>query len=50
MDELTIPFLGDRRAGWQYPFRSLSEAGAALRAAVTGRSAAQTRCLARTSR
>ena len=23
MDELTIPFLGERRAGWQYPFRSL---------------------------
>jgi predicted amidohydrolase YtcJ len=30
MDELTIPFLGDRRAGWQYPFRSLQDAGAAL--------------------
>jgi predicted amidohydrolase YtcJ len=30
MDELTIPFLGDRRAGWQYPFRSLLDAGAAL--------------------
>ena len=28
--ELTIPFLGDRRAAWQYPFRSLQEAGAAL--------------------
>ena len=23
MDELTIPFLGKRRSGWQYPFRSL---------------------------
>ena len=30
MDELTIPFLGDRRAGWQYPFRSLQDSGAAL--------------------
>jgi predicted amidohydrolase YtcJ len=30
MDELTIPFLGGRRAGWQYPFRSLESAGAAL--------------------
>jgi predicted amidohydrolase YtcJ len=30
MDELTIPFLGERRAGWQYPFRSLLDAGAAL--------------------
>jgi predicted amidohydrolase YtcJ len=30
MDELTIPFLGARRAGWQYPFRSLAEAGASL--------------------
>jgi predicted amidohydrolase YtcJ len=30
MDELTIPFLGDRRARWQYPFRSLEAAGAAL--------------------
>ena len=30
MDELTIPFLGDRRAAWQYPFASLQQAGAAL--------------------
>jgi predicted amidohydrolase YtcJ len=30
MDELTIPFLGERRAGWQYPFRSLLAAGAPL--------------------
>jgi predicted amidohydrolase YtcJ len=30
MDELTIPYLGPRRAGWQYPFRSLEAAGAAL--------------------
>ena len=30
MDELTIPFLGERRAGWQYPFRSLHAAGADL--------------------
>ena len=29
MDELTIPFLGERRAGRQYPFRSLEVAGAA---------------------
>ena len=27
MDELTIPFLGERRAGWQYPFRSLQASG-----------------------
>lgn len=30
MDELTIPFLGERRSGWQYPFGSLLKAGAAL--------------------
>jgi predicted amidohydrolase YtcJ len=30
MDELTIPFLGERRAGWQYPFGSLHAAGAAM--------------------
>jgi predicted amidohydrolase YtcJ len=30
MDELTIPFLGERRSTWQYPFRSLHDAGAAL--------------------
>ena len=30
MDELTIPFLGERRAGWQYPFGDLLRAGAAL--------------------
>jgi predicted amidohydrolase YtcJ len=30
MDELTIPFLGDRRAGWQYPFGDLERAGAVL--------------------
>jgi len=30
MDELTIPLLGERRAGWQYPFRSLQAAGASL--------------------
>jgi predicted amidohydrolase YtcJ len=30
MDDLTIPYLGDRRAGWQYPFRSLQAAGAAM--------------------
>ena len=30
MDELTIPFLGPRRSGWQYPFRSLQAAGTAL--------------------
>src|SRR5580704_8901844 len=32
MDELTIPFLGERRAGWQYPFGSLHAAGAVLSA------------------
>jgi predicted amidohydrolase YtcJ len=30
MDELTIPFLGERRSSWQYPFRSLAAAGANL--------------------
>jgi len=30
MDNLTIPFLGPDRAGWQYPFRSLRAAGATL--------------------
>lgn len=28
--ELTIPFLGEERSGWQYPFGSLSRAGARL--------------------
>ncbi|TQC48009.1 amidohydrolase [Rhodococcus sp. WS4] len=32
MDELTIPFLGDERAGRQYPFGSLLRAGATLAA------------------
>ncbi len=32
MDELTIPFLGERRASWQYPFAGLVHAGAALAA------------------
>lgn len=30
MDLLTIPFLGPERATWQYPFRSLLDAGARL--------------------
>jgi predicted amidohydrolase YtcJ len=30
MDELTIPFLGERRSGWQYPFRSLLDSGSPL--------------------
>ncbi|AQA03925.1 amidohydrolase [Mycobacterium sp. MS1601] len=30
MDVLTIPFLGRRRAAWQYPFGSLHRAGAQL--------------------
>jgi hypothetical protein len=30
MDRLTIPFLGDPRWRWQYPFRSLVRAGAVL--------------------
>jgi predicted amidohydrolase YtcJ len=30
MDILTIPFLGARRAAWQYPFGSLQRAGAPL--------------------
>ena len=32
MDELTIPFLGRERAGWQYPFGSLHRSGAVLAA------------------
>jgi predicted amidohydrolase YtcJ len=30
MDELTIPFLGEPRASWQYPFASLVQHGATL--------------------
>jgi hypothetical protein len=30
MDDLTIPFLGPERTAWQYPFRSLLDAGARL--------------------
>jgi predicted amidohydrolase YtcJ len=30
MDRLTIPFLGEPRASWQYPFASLVRAGAVL--------------------
>jgi predicted amidohydrolase YtcJ len=30
MDHLTIPFLGPERATWQYPYRSLLDAGAVL--------------------
>jgi predicted amidohydrolase YtcJ len=30
MDELTIPFLGEPRASWQYPFASLVRHGASL--------------------
>jgi predicted amidohydrolase YtcJ len=32
MDELTIPFLGDERAAWQYPFGDLLRSGATLAA------------------
>ncbi|WP_329399820.1 amidohydrolase [Streptomyces lydicus] len=32
MDELTIPFLGAERAGWQYPFGDLLRAGATMAA------------------
>ncbi|WP_405019812.1 amidohydrolase [Kitasatospora sp. NBC_00070] len=32
MDELTIPFLGPERAGWQYPFGELLRTGATLAA------------------
>lgn len=30
MTDLTVPFLGERRAGWQYPFGSLAAQGAVL--------------------
>jgi predicted amidohydrolase YtcJ len=32
MDDLTLPFLGAERAGWQYPFASLVRAGVRLAA------------------
>ncbi|MER0444741.1 amidohydrolase [Streptomyces sp. Edi4] len=32
MDELTIPFIGEERAGWQYPFAALLGAGATVAA------------------
>ncbi len=32
MDELTIPFLGEARSSWQYPFADLQRAGASLAA------------------
>ncbi len=32
MDELTIPFLGERRASWQYPFGELLRSGARMAA------------------
>jgi predicted amidohydrolase YtcJ len=32
MDELTIPFLGQERSSWQYPFEDLRRAGATLAA------------------
>ena len=32
MDELCVPFLGDERAAWQYPFGDLLRAGALLAA------------------
>jgi predicted amidohydrolase YtcJ len=32
MDELTLPFLGPERAGWQYPFGALLRSGARLAA------------------
>ena len=32
MVELTLPFLGERRAGWQYPFGDLQRSGAVLAA------------------
>jgi predicted amidohydrolase YtcJ len=30
MTELTIPFLGEERTGWQYPFRSILDSGGRL--------------------
>ena len=30
MDDLTIPYLGPERTGWQYPFASLARSGARL--------------------
>ena len=39
MVDLTLPFLGEERPRWQYPFGDLHRAGARLVAAATGRSA-----------
>ena len=36
MDELTIPFLGEPRATWQYPFGALSARARCSRWAATG--------------
>jgi predicted amidohydrolase YtcJ len=30
MDDLVVPFLGEQRSGWQYPFRSLERSGAVM--------------------
>ncbi len=43
MVELTLPFLGEERTRWQYPFGALRRAGASLAPAATGRSAHPTR-------
>ena len=50
MDELTIPFLGDERSAWQYPFADLLHAGARSARAATGRSPTPTRSRACTWR
>jgi predicted amidohydrolase YtcJ len=50
MRDLTVPFLGRERTGWQYPFASLVRSGARLAGAATGRSRRRrwsTRCRSR---
>ena len=49
MDELTIPFLGPERAGWQYPFGSLLRAARRSRSGAIGRCRAPTRSRGSTS-
>ena len=49
MDDLTIPFLGEPRWRWQYPFASLVRSGAGSRWGATGRYPAPTRSRRSTS-
>ena len=44
MDELTLPFLGEPRSSWQYPFADLLAPAPGSARAATGRSRPPTRC------